>query len=138
MLKVSPPLVAFEPALSMRSFSFPVSTTDSAFPRSATRTTVPPGVGSTVPESARCGRCGITPIWIPIAAPNFVTPLMPSMMPLMMENRTVLANGQASRSQYITSRGWFGFDPGANVITFAASGPAPSALLTATLTPAFQ
>jgi hypothetical protein len=37
-----------------------------------------------------------------------------------LEKRSVLANGQASRNGYITSRGWFGFEPGANTFAFTA------------------
>jgi hypothetical protein len=54
-----------------------------------------------------------------------------------MENKTVLANGQATRRQYVTSAQWFGFDPGPNVLLFSATSSAPSALLTATQTPAW-
>lgn len=39
-----------------------------------------------------------------------------------MDKRTALANGQSSRSGYITSRGWSGFDPGVNTWSFTASG----------------
>lgn len=52
-----------------------------------------------------------------------------------MENHEALANGQSSRSQWITSRGWSGFDPGDNVWAFSAiSG---SGRLTVTATPAW-
>lgn len=54
-----------------------------------------------------------------------------------MEAKTVLANGQASRRQFVTSAQWFGFDPGDNVLLFSATSSAPSALLTATQTPAW-
>jgi hypothetical protein len=38
-----------------------------------------------------------------------------------MEKHTVLANGQASRSKFITSRQWFGLEPGDNTFSFAAA-----------------
>jgi hypothetical protein len=38
-----------------------------------------------------------------------------------MEARTVMANGQSSRNRYITSRGWFGFEPGNNTFAFTAT-----------------
>jgi hypothetical protein len=53
-----------------------------------------------------------------------------------MEAQTALANGQASRNGSITSRGWFGFEPGANTWAFTAA--AGSGLLTVTATPAWQ
>lgn len=53
-----------------------------------------------------------------------------------METRQVLANGQANRAQYLTSFGWFGFDPGVNVCGFAAAAYDPAALLTVTGYPA--
>lgn len=52
-----------------------------------------------------------------------------------MEARTVLAQGQASRAQYVTSRGWSQFDIGGNTWAFtAASG---SGTLSVTATPSF-
>lgn len=53
-----------------------------------------------------------------------------------MEAHTVLANGQASRAGYITSRGWSGFDPGVNVWSFTAASFEPTAQLTVYATPA--
>lgn len=54
-----------------------------------------------------------------------------------MENETVLAQGQSSRSQWITSRGFAGFDPGDNAWSFSApSGTA--ATLSVTPTPAWE
>jgi hypothetical protein len=47
-----------------------------------------------------------------------------------MELRRVLANGQSSRNGYISSRGWFALDPGANDITFQAASYSASAQLT--------
>lgn len=55
-----------------------------------------------------------------------------------MEAQTALANGQADapRNQYVTSRGWFGFDPGVNEFDYTAiSG---SGALTVTAVPAWQ
>lgn len=49
-----------------------------------------------------------------------------------MEKRTVSANGQASRIGYVTSRGWFAADPGANDIQFNAQAYNSSASLTVT------
>lgn len=53
------------------------------------------------------------------------------------EARTVLYNGQVSRNGYLTSRGWFGFEPGQNTIGFNSGGYNSSALLTVTGTPAW-
>lgn len=53
-----------------------------------------------------------------------------------MDAQTVLANGQASRSIYINSRGWSGFTPGPNVWSFTAVTPNAGALMTVTATPA--
>lgn len=53
-----------------------------------------------------------------------------------MEKHTVLANGQASRAGYITSRGWSGFDPGANTWSLTAALYNSATLLTVTATPA--
>lgn len=55
-----------------------------------------------------------------------------------MERRTVLANGQASRSGYITSRGWSQFDPGVNTYSFTAAVYDAASLLTVTGTPAWS
>jgi hypothetical protein len=52
-----------------------------------------------------------------------------------MEAQTVLANGQSSRNGDVTSRGWFGFDPGANVFSFTATSG--TGTLTVTATPAW-
>lgn len=54
-----------------------------------------------------------------------------------MEAKTVLANGQSSRSGYVTSRGWFGLDPGSNQFAFNASVYNAASLLTVTGTPAY-
>ena len=54
-----------------------------------------------------------------------------------MEAETVLAQGQASRSQWVNSRGFAAFDPGVNTWSFSA--PATSAAtLTITATPASE
>ncbi|HEY4267530.1 MAG TPA: hypothetical protein VGM94_04990 [Galbitalea sp.] len=53
-----------------------------------------------------------------------------------MEKHTTLANGQSSRNGYITSRGWSGFEPGANTWAFTAASFDAGALLTVTATPA--
>lgn len=55
-----------------------------------------------------------------------------------MENQTVLANGQSSRSGYVTSRGWAGFEPGLNTWAFTAQGYDPAAKLTVIATPSWQ
>jgi hypothetical protein len=55
-----------------------------------------------------------------------------------METRTAMANDQASRSGYITTRGWFGFDPGVNVFAFTASGFNSASLMTVTVLPSWQ
>jgi len=55
-----------------------------------------------------------------------------------MEHRTVLANGQASRNKFITSRGWSGFEPGPNTWAFTAASFNAAAKLTVTATPADQ
>jgi hypothetical protein len=53
------------------------------------------------------------------------------------EARTVLYNGQASRNGYLTSRGWFSFEPGPNTIGFNASDYNTTAQLQVTATPAW-
>lgn len=50
-----------------------------------------------------------------------------------MEKRSVLANGQTSRAGYVTSRGWFGADPGANQYGFNAQTFNAGALMTVTV-----
>lgn len=52
-----------------------------------------------------------------------------------MEAQTVLANGQSSRSGWVTSRGWSGFDPGVNVWSFTATSG--TGQLTVTASPAW-
>lgn len=55
-----------------------------------------------------------------------------------MVARTAMANDQSSRASYITSRGWFGFDPGVNTFSFAAFGYDPASRLTVTAAPAWN
>lgn len=55
-----------------------------------------------------------------------------------MEARTVLANGQASRNGWITSRGWSAFDPGVNSWAFTASSYNPAARLTVSAVPSWK
>ncbi|MDQ1736532.1 MAG: hypothetical protein QOH56_2783 [Pseudonocardiales bacterium] len=54
-----------------------------------------------------------------------------------MDNKIVLANGQASRAGLVTQRGWSGFDPGDNTWAFTAAAADPAALLTVTAWPAW-
>ena len=54
-----------------------------------------------------------------------------------MDRREVLAQGQAPRSGYVTSRGWFSLDPGDNVIAFSAQNYSSTASLTVTTKPAW-
>lgn len=49
-----------------------------------------------------------------------------------MDRREVLAQGQAPRSGYVTSRGWFSLDPGENVIAFSAQNYSSTASLSVT------
>jgi len=67
---------------------------------------------------------------LPLLAGEFVV--------IDMEAETVLAQGQASRTQYVTSRGFSGFDPGPNTWAFTSSTPSPSAAFSVTLTPAWE
>ncbi len=55
-----------------------------------------------------------------------------------MERREVLAQGQASRSGWVTRREWSAFEPGENSWAFTAVGADPGALLTVTATPAWM
>jgi len=55
-----------------------------------------------------------------------------------LEAHTVMANGQSSRANWITSRGWFGFTPGPNTFAFTAASYTPGALLTVTATPSWK
>jgi hypothetical protein len=55
-----------------------------------------------------------------------------------MDARTAMANDQASRSGYITSRGWSSFDPGVNTWSFTSSVYNAASLLTVTASPAWD
>jgi len=55
-----------------------------------------------------------------------------------MDRREVLAQGQAPRSGYVTSRGWFSLDPGDNTIAFSANNYSSTASLTVTTKPAWS
>ncbi|HEY1155329.1 MAG TPA: hypothetical protein VGE95_03430, partial [Arthrobacter sp.] len=55
-----------------------------------------------------------------------------------MDRREVLAQGQAARSGYVTSRGWFSLDPGDNDIAFTAQNYSSTASLTVTTKPAWS
>lgn len=54
-----------------------------------------------------------------------------------MEAHTVLANGQASRNRYITSRQWFGLEPGPNTFSVAAAS-GTTGQFTVTANPAWR
>jgi hypothetical protein len=54
-----------------------------------------------------------------------------------MEAHTAMAQGQSSRANWITSRGWSGLEPGNNTWAFTAAS-ASASLLTVTATPADQ
>ena len=64
-----------------------------------------------------------------LAAGEFIT--------VDMERREVLAQGQAARAGYVTSRGWFSLDPGDNDIAFSAQNYSSTAQLTVTTKPAW-
>lgn len=55
-----------------------------------------------------------------------------------MDRREVLAQGQAARAGYVTSRGWFDLDPGDNDIAFSAANYSATAQLTVTTKPAWS
>lgn len=55
-----------------------------------------------------------------------------------MDRREVLAQGQAPRSGYVTSRGWFSLDPGENVIAFSAQNYSSTASLTVSTKPSWS
>ena len=55
-----------------------------------------------------------------------------------MDRREVLAQGQAPRSGYVTSRGWFSLDPGDNDIAFSAQNYSSTASLTVTTKPSWS
>lgn len=55
-----------------------------------------------------------------------------------MEKHTTMANDQASRNGYVTSRGWSGFDPGVNVWSLASTAYNALTKLTVTGTIAYK
>lgn len=55
-----------------------------------------------------------------------------------MTKHEVLAQGQAPRAGFVTSRGWFSLDPGPNDIAFTASNYSAAALLTVTTKPTWR
>lgn len=55
-----------------------------------------------------------------------------------MDTRQALGNDQANRASYITSRGWSGFDPGANTWAFTAAVFNAASKMTVTATPAWN
>jgi hypothetical protein len=55
-----------------------------------------------------------------------------------MDRREVLAQGQAPRSGYVTSRGWFDLDPGDNDIAFSSQNYSSTATLTVTTKPSWS
>ena len=55
-----------------------------------------------------------------------------------MDRREVLAQGQAARAGYVTSRGWFSLDPGDNDIAFSAAAYSATAQLTVTTKPSWS
>lgn len=55
-----------------------------------------------------------------------------------MDAQSALAQGQATRAQFITSRQWFHFDPGDNEFQFTASSASPGCFLQVSATPAWQ
>lgn len=55
-----------------------------------------------------------------------------------MDRREVLAQGQAPRSGYVTSRGWFSLDPGDNDIAFSSANYSSTASLTISTKPAWS
>jgi hypothetical protein len=55
-----------------------------------------------------------------------------------MDRREVLAQGQAPRSGYVTSRGWFNLDPGDNDIAFSSANYSSTATLTISTKPSWS
>lgn len=55
-----------------------------------------------------------------------------------MDARTALANGQANRADYITSRGWSSFDPGDNTWAFSAARYNSESQLSVAAVPAWR
>lgn len=71
-----------------------------------------------------------------VLASNYALPAG-SFLTVDMEARTVLEGGTASRNGWITSRGWFQLDKGANDLIFSADTYNATARLTATFAPAY-
>lgn len=59
-------------------------------------------------------------------------------MTVDMQKKQVMAQGQSSRSQYVSSRGWFQLDPGDNEISFSATNYSAAARLTVTTKPTWS
>lgn len=55
-----------------------------------------------------------------------------------MQRREVLAQGQASRMQWVTSREWSTLQPGVNVWAFSSDGSMPGGMLTVSARPAWM
>lgn len=55
-----------------------------------------------------------------------------------MERHEVLAQGQASRNQWVTERGWSAFEPGPNTWAFSAADPSTWAKLTVEAVPSWM
>jgi hypothetical protein len=55
-----------------------------------------------------------------------------------MDRREVLAQGQAPRSGYVTSRGWFSLDPGVNEIAFSSVNYSETANLSVSTKPSWS
>lgn len=55
-----------------------------------------------------------------------------------MEAQTVLAQGQASRAQWVTSAQWAGFKPGVNTWAFSAAAYDAGATMQVTVTPSWE
>ena len=89
-----------------------------------------PAVGPVITHTGITGSSLVFASSLVLAAGEWLT--------INMESRTAMANDQASRSGYITSRGWFGFDPGVNVFSFTASGYNAASLMTVTATPSWK
>lgn len=83
-----------------------------------------PVVAPTVTHTAN----GVSQVWassLTLAAGEFLL--------IDMDKRSVLANGQSSRAGFVTSRGWFSAQPGANQYGFNAQTYTSSARMTVTV-----
>ena len=150
-------LVAADP----RKFSDPL-TTSTRLPSSTGGLTVPFTVPFTIASTVVSGSCSLVnsgnttgPVRLRVAGPVtgpiithdgtgaqlvFASSLVLAAgewIDIDMEAHTVLANGTASRSGYITQRGWSGFEPDVNVWAFTAQAYNTAALLSVTATPAW-